>query len=198
MVHAPVKKQIAGQLRARLLAGEWSNGTRLKEDALAESFQVSRTPIRDALLELTKEGYLRMDSNRGASVDDFSRAGDRHLFLKMRRTIECTAVRSSFARWTPETFRELDKILRHFRVAAEMNDLPSVISHDIDFHQFLVAQHAEDSLSVVWRPLMTTLALPYSRHRNLLESYAEHLLIFNLLQAGDLRGSLAKLRAHIQ
>ena len=59
-------------LRERLLQGEFDPGTRLQETWLAERMQVSRTPIREALRVLAKDGLLEYAPNRGYSVRHFS------------------------------------------------------------------------------------------------------------------------------
>ncbi len=50
-----LKRQIADSLRGQILSGQWAEGTRIKEESLAEQFGVSRGPIRDVMLELSKE-----------------------------------------------------------------------------------------------------------------------------------------------
>lgn len=59
-------------LRELLLQGEFDPGTRLQETWLAERMQVSRTPIREALRVLAKDGLLEYAPNRGYSVRHFS------------------------------------------------------------------------------------------------------------------------------
>ncbi|MEE2730808.1 MAG: GntR family transcriptional regulator [Pseudomonadota bacterium] len=59
-------------LRELLLQGEFDPGTRLQETWLAERMQVSRTPIREALRVLAKDGLLEYAPNKGYSVRRFS------------------------------------------------------------------------------------------------------------------------------
>lgn len=59
-------------LREQLLQGEFPPNTRLQETALAERMQVSRTPIRESLRVLAKDGLLDYAPNRGYSVRPFS------------------------------------------------------------------------------------------------------------------------------
>jgi DNA-binding GntR family transcriptional regulator len=193
-----IRSQITESLRSRLLANEWSSGTRLKEEELAREFGVSRGPIRDVFLELTKEGYLRMLPNRGASVNGFPSNRSRPIYLRTRRELEAMALKQGFADWKPADMLALEKILRHFRVSAEANDLPDVIQQDMAFHRFIIEHYEAEDLSIIWRPLMTTLALPYSRHKKLMESYEEHAEIFEALKADNLKESISLLKKHIQ
>jgi DNA-binding GntR family transcriptional regulator len=194
----PVREQIARALRGRLLAREWPGGTRLKEQQLAVEYGVSRGPIRDALLTLTKEGFLRMLPNRGASVCGAPSDRTRDIYLRTRRQIECLALREGFRHWRPGDLRGLERILHQFRAAAEAEDLPAVIEQDLAFHLFLVQRHPDEDLTVVWMPLMSTISLPYSRHRTLTDSYHEHVAIHAALQAGKPAEAGRLLKEHIQ
>lgn len=193
-----LKNQIANGLRSRLLAKEWTPGTRLKEVSLAKEFGVSRGPIRDVVLELTKEGYLRMLPNCGVTVADFHECCARKIYVRTRRDLEIHALRQGFSSWPANGVEKLDRILRLFKVAAEAKDLPEVIEHDMAFHRFLIENYTEENVSIVWLPLMTTLALPYSRHGNLMESYEEHAAIVSALEKGKVSDAIQLLRTHIQ
>jgi DNA-binding GntR family transcriptional regulator len=60
--------KLAAQLQARVLDGELLPGARLRQEALAEEFGVSRTPIREALRKLQASGLVELRPNRGALV----------------------------------------------------------------------------------------------------------------------------------
>ncbi len=197
MITTP-KDQITDSLRGRILARQLGPGQRVKEEQLADEFGVGRGPIRDVVLRLTKEGYLLALPNKGASVNALPDPDVRTLFLRTRRDLENLALRKGFPTWKADDLSKLDRILREFRIAAEMNDLPEVIRHDVAFHRFLVERYPGNGLSILWLPLMTTLALPYSRHANLLESHTEHVAIYRCLADGNLREAAALLKRHIQ
>jgi DNA-binding GntR family transcriptional regulator len=193
-----LKNQIANGLRSRLLANEWTPATRLKELSLAQEFGVSRGPIRDVMLELTKEGYLRMLPNCGVTVAGFPKSRARRIYVRARQDLEALALREGFQRWPEEALKKLQKHLRLFRVAAEGGDLAEVIQYDLSFHRHIIEHYTEENLLIVWLPLMTTLALPYSRHSNLMESYEEHASIVAALERGELAAATRLLKAHIQ
>lgn len=60
--------KLAAQLQTRILDGDLLPGTRLRQEALAEEFGVSRTPIREALRKLQASGLVELRPNRGALV----------------------------------------------------------------------------------------------------------------------------------
>src|SRR5215471_11992317 len=60
--------RLAAALRARVLSGDLPSGTRLRQEALAVEFGVSRTPVREALRQLQASGLVDLEPNRGARV----------------------------------------------------------------------------------------------------------------------------------
>ena len=60
-------------LEEAILEGELKPGERLRAEALAQRFGTSRTPIREALLQLEGQGLVEVEPNRGAVVRAFDR-----------------------------------------------------------------------------------------------------------------------------
>ena len=59
---------LAADIQARVLSGALPSGTRLRQEALASEFGVSRTPVREALRKLQESGLVELEPNRGAIV----------------------------------------------------------------------------------------------------------------------------------
>jgi DNA-binding GntR family transcriptional regulator len=64
----PLHHTLVERLRAMINAGELAAGERIPEQALCERFNVSRTPLREALRVLSADGYVELRPNRGAAV----------------------------------------------------------------------------------------------------------------------------------
>ena len=64
----PIVEHLAATLQARVLSGEIPSGTRLRQEAIAREFGVSRTPVREALRQLQAMGITEVEHNRGAVV----------------------------------------------------------------------------------------------------------------------------------
>ena len=100
------------ELRNRIFTGEYSAGFHLQEIPLAEALGVSRTPIREALATLAKEGLLEPGPKRGYKVRTFTIQEVVSAYL-VRATLEGLAVRLLAERGAdPETMSKLDACLR--------------------------------------------------------------------------------------
>lgn len=79
--------RVQGQLREAILQGTLEPGSRLRAEALAERLRSSRTPVREALLLLAREGLVEIEPRRGASVRAFDAADVSDLY-EVRGLIE--------------------------------------------------------------------------------------------------------------
>lgn len=74
-------EQIADRVCERIMRGDFAAGQRIQEQMLSQSFRVSRGPVREALLLLEREGLIRIEPRRGASVRRLSVAEVGDLFV---------------------------------------------------------------------------------------------------------------------
>lgn len=110
--------KLASQLHARVLSGELPSGTRLRQEALAEEFGVSRTPVREALRKLQAGGLVDLQPNRGAVVRALSPREIRDAY-EVRAALEALAAGLAAERVTREQLERLSRAQGEFRVALE-------------------------------------------------------------------------------
>ena len=103
-------EQIVERLREDIFAGRIAEGERLRETELARRFSVSRGPIREAIQQLTWEGVLETDRNRGAMVATSAPDEITELIIPLRCTIEKYAVRLFIDQLTAEDFQLWENI----------------------------------------------------------------------------------------
>ena len=90
----PAALQIAESLREAIITGALAPGERLREVALATQFSTSRVPVREALRELTADGYVELRPNAGARVAQTT-AADVQVLFDMRIVLEASLARSA-------------------------------------------------------------------------------------------------------
>jgi DNA-binding GntR family transcriptional regulator len=110
--------KLASQLHARVLSGELPSGTRLRQEALAEEFGVSRTPVREALRKLQAGGLVELQPHRGAVVRGLSSREIRDAY-EVRAALEALAARLAAERISREQLERLNRVQGEFRAALE-------------------------------------------------------------------------------
>ncbi len=93
-------KRAAYELRQQIVNGKLTGGTRLYEVALADELQISRTPVREAMVRLAEEGLLERGEGGGYSVRSFTIA-DVFDAIELRGVLEGTAARMAAERGVP-------------------------------------------------------------------------------------------------
>jgi DNA-binding GntR family transcriptional regulator len=192
-----LQEQVASHLRRRILSGQFTAGTPFREQVLAEEFGVSRGPIRDALLTLTKEGLLQARANVGVRVAEAPSVFKRGVIVRLRREIEGSALSAWFAGRNLELLDRMDANLGDYRQACGGTDFGRVVELDMAFHQMLVESAEGGCLVDLWQPVVLRMFLRYSRHDNLLDSYHEHAAIVAAMHAGEEWKALERLQEHI-
>jgi DNA-binding GntR family transcriptional regulator len=197
-VYRTIREQIVEQLRNEVLSGEFTAGESLREQKLAERFGVSRGPIRDALLQLTQEGLLVAQPNRGVRVGHGPSQQIQPLIVALRRRIETFALECIFDQLTGKDLAQLETILARFEQACSRNEMAEAIPHDIALHRWIVERVGDADLLQIWLSTIVRMRLRYTRHTHLSESFAEHQTIVAAIRRRDLPAALAALEANIQ
>ena len=168
------------------MTGKFKEGEPLREIPLSERFDVSRGPIRDAILQLTQEGLLVGQPNKGVKIAKTWDETLRPVMSEVRFKIESiAAVELLKMEKKDEVLLALERNLRLFELACRDEDMPAVVQLDLDFHRIILRNCGHQGLEFVWLPLMGGIRLPYSRHRELLESHSEHKAILEAIKAGN-------------
>ena len=197
-LHHTIRDQLTSHIRKELSAGEFEEGEQLKEQQLSERFGVSRGPIRDAILALTKEGLLVTRQHRGAVVGKRPGPVIRPLVVELRRKIETFALNTIFKRIDNDDLAFLKGNLEDFSRSCKLADISSMVEQDMAFHRYLVEKVGDPGLVAIWLPIVTNMMLPYSRHSHLIEAYEEHLAIFEAIKDGDKKNAVKWLKLNIQ
>ena len=101
---------VSDALRRSILNGELVAGTRLALSDVASLFDVSTTPVREALRELSFEGLVRLDSYRGGEVTAVTRREVEEI-VRIRQVLEPMAIHEAVEGMTPEILAEAEAIL---------------------------------------------------------------------------------------
>lgn len=194
----PVRDQIADQIRSDIIAGSLAPNEKLNEQQLATRFGVSRGPVRDVLLQLTKEGLLVAKNNCGMSVNDLLNPALQELMMDIRVKIETFAVQSLKNKLTVIDFDNIDAILARIQNAFDVEDFTEVTKADIDFHRYLIQKAGGTELVNLWQPIVMRMRMNYQRIRQSKDCVDEHRAISEALKAGDIKGAVKAIKSNIK
>jgi DNA-binding GntR family transcriptional regulator len=195
---------LADRISAKIFAGEYPPGSRLRQEALADEFSVSRTPIREALRQLEVKGIIEHVANQGAMVLAPDARDIREAY-QVRAELEGLAVslavewisdeqlermRSAQKRFA-ETVDKLTNAARRSDAKAHLRGIPSWVESNDEFHGVVTQASGNRRLSQMIRDLH----LGFTRNimlsaltmdgRPMRENVAQHEAILSAIECRD-------------
>lgn len=195
-----LREQVAASLRASLVAGDMLPGVTYSAPALAERFGISATPVREAMLDLIKEGMIIAVPNKGFRVVETT---DRDLdeMTELRRLVEVPTVGRIATIITDEQIADLRKIATQASKAASRGDTITFIEADRRFHLGLLGVAGNDRLVDFVDQLRMNTRLygleELSARGELGRSADEHVELLEALAARDRRGAERTMAKHL-
>ncbi len=134
--YLPLRDVVFATLREAILKGDLKPGERLMELQLAAKLGVSRTPIREAIRMLQKEGLAVTIPRKGAQVAAMTQK-DMEDALQIREALEILAVRLACEHITKQQLAALEHNIALFEASVKANDLAQMAQADIAFHDMI-------------------------------------------------------------
>lgn len=160
---ATFRAHIADRLRLAILGGELAPGTALTEVALAQQFEVSRAPLREAMRQLVEEGLLVTVAYTGTRVTEISVADLREI-QSMRVTLERFAFEQAWARRDAKFKRELLRRHAALTAAIDRGDDAACIVTELALHGWVYEASGHQLLQRTWASLRGRLQLYWAAH----------------------------------
>lgn len=141
-------------LHERILDGTLPGGTLISEGQIADELGVSRTPVREAFLRLSAEGWMELFPKRGALVRPVQ-PGEIAEVIEARQVIESAAVHKATgdAGSAARLAARLQEVVARQVTAATAGDLSAFARADVDFHQEIVEAEENSILGAFYRTL---------------------------------------------
>ncbi len=188
-------------LRAAILDGGLSPGQSLSVPDLSRQLEVSRSPVREALLALVADGLAVEHPRRGVSVVEVE-ASDLLEIHEVREGVEAQAARLCAERAPDETLRRLADILLQQRAVVGRDDAPGWFRTNAEFHCAIAEGAGNRRLSEVLLTLEAQMQLGLrqvsSDQEQRRRGLAEHHAILDAIARRDLDGAERAMRDHIR
>ncbi len=191
---------IADELEGLILEGSFADGARLDEVQLADRFQVSRTPIREALHRLTQSGLVEQVPRRGVFVRQPGPVELIEMFEVMAE-LEAVCARLAASRITERALDEMKALNARCLDAVRQGQSDDYYEMNEVFHRMLYRQSGnaflEQECLRLHRRLKPFRRLQLRVRGRLSQSMAEHEQVVAALEAGDGSAAASAIRAHV-
>lgn len=190
------------QLKADIFDFKLAPGERFTESEMCEHYQVSRTPIRQALYRLQQEGYVEVGFRRGWQIKPLNFRYYEELY-DVRTILEKVAVETLCANPSQASI-ELEVLKEQWCIAPEhyLKDIKTLSKQDEAFHCALVRAAANQEMARIHKELSEKMRiirrLDFSKQHRIEATYLEHQTILNYIFEHNTEAALNALVSHIQ
>lgn len=195
-----LREQVASALRAAIVSGEMKPGERYSAPELAARFGVSATPVREAMLDLVKQGLVDVVRNKGFQVTVMSDEDLEHI-SQIRELLEPPMAAEAVGMIDAADLTELRGLAQQIVDAAAAADLIGYLDADREFHTRLLSATGNDRLVRIVDDLRAQTRLyglaGLARDGRLVASAKEHLQMCDLIGEKDADGLEEVMRTHI-
>lgn len=195
-----LRESVTESLRAAIIAGTLEEGTMYSAPALGAAFGVSATPVREAMMDLTREGLVETVKNKGFRVTSMS---DRELdeITQIRLLIEPPVMADVAGAVPPSGMAVLRSLADNIVAAAREGDLAGYLAADREFHAELLRYSGNNQLVDLATSLRTRTRMyglkTLSESNRLADSAQEHHELLDLVEGGEGAAAQEFMRRHI-
>jgi DNA-binding GntR family transcriptional regulator len=196
-----IRSTVTRALRAAVISGELQPGRVYSAPSLGEQFGVSATPIREAMLDLAREGLVVTIPNRGFQITEVSERDLREV-TELRLMLEPPAVERATPLIPASALPELRRKAADIVAGAQSGDLVEYLAADSDFHLTLLQYAGNGRLVDLVAGLRSQTRLfglaNLHEQGRLVASAHEHDLMLDAIEAGDAEGARDLVHRHIE
>ena len=199
----PYKFKVYEAIKEEILCGRYAPGDTLNERRLSEELGISRTPVREGLQMLAQDGWLHMETYKGAVVREFELEYLRDI-AQIRRVLEVCAVENAALNITEEGIALLEKNQQEQReVVSSKFDIHDFMCLDRRFHTIISDYSGNKELIHLLRNYydmyryLGTQAVMNKEERRW-TTLAEHQAVLDALKAHDPQAAVQAMGAHMK
>ena len=187
-------------IRKSILSGQWKIGELYNEKAIAADLGISRTPVREALLELASQDLIIFLPRRGLMVNRFTRRDVDEIF-EVRKAIEMAAVEKIAKASPPLDLFEIEESLLSQRKAVKQKDYLAFMEADRLFHTSFSELTSNRSLIAILDNIRDMIhvmgAKALALEGRALEVIEEHKTIFEAVKKGKIEEARRAMAYHL-
>jgi DNA-binding GntR family transcriptional regulator len=193
-------ERIVASITTAIVERRLMPGTKLAEQQIADIFSVSRTLVRQALNQLSRDHLVTLEPARGAFVAQPSVDEARQVF-EVRNMLEAAMIRRAATELAPRHITELRAHLQAEKAAVQRTDVSGRTRLLADFHVLLAQMLGNHALAEILQDLVSRcslIALMYQSAHSAEHSWQEHVAIVDALERRDAKGAVKLMQDHLQ
>ena len=145
-----LRDQVFEEIQRAILEKRLSPGDHIREQELTKLLNVSRTPVREALVLLERDGLVEISPNRGCFVRKFNERDIREIF-ELRTALESLAASLTVERLQESDFAYLEELIQRQADSNARHAQTEVSQLDLEFHRYIVHKADNSRLLRTWQ-----------------------------------------------
>lgn len=195
-----VSEEIYNILKAKIISFEYQPGQLLMVQQVAEEYDISRTPAREAMVRLRDDGFLSETNSRKFCVAEIKMDYIRDLYA-LRLILESAAIRNSVGQVPKEKIDEMRICSRQMEDALEAKDYSEFFKKDEEFHLKLLALKSNILVDTIYKNIcdhqQQIRYITAGIENRVSVAVSEHDLITNAIESGDAETAVSYLNHHL-
>jgi len=194
---------VVDRLRDAIFHGSFKPGEALREEQLAAMLDVSRGPVREALVQLEREGLVLVRRHRGATVARLSRS-DLEDVYSLRLALERLAIQRAARYATDQDFAAMEAVLAAFDVALSRGPSEKEVAElDVRFHDLIYQAARHQRLYDCWANLKSQIYI-FLLSRNVADpdfrdiTVKSHAALLEAIRARDEARATTEIEGHLR
>ena len=185
----PLAVRVHEQISSDIIDGKIPAGSALVQEQVAAQYGVSRTPVRDALTQITLEGLATLVPGQGYIVNDLTAQNVKDVY-EVRYTLEAMAARQACGGHSAQQLIRLRAMVDEFE-SLDPNDAAGLFEMGRQFHAALVEpcpnEYLRTTLAAMWdHPIQRRITMTYRQGREHQQNMArDHRRILEALNSND-------------
>jgi len=200
----PKKNYYYDIVLSRIIQCSYDSGAIITEKSLVDEFAVSKSPIREALIALCNEGFLKSIPRFGYEVVSFKEENIAQL-TEYRAIIECRYLETHWDNITTENIRKLENILRTNYAERDKKTASEHWKHNTEFHLILISFFGNDFVYKQLKDAMQYLGVAYAQAywinlhtENIISECECHKRLIHLLETNNKQEAIKCLHQDIE
>ncbi len=197
---ATAAERIYNALIVELVSGHLTRGEKLQEREIADFFQVSRTPLREAIRKLEHDGFLTNVPYRGVFVRNYTK-GEIETLFELRSELEAMAARLASERASNEDIDKLKKMIARSKKIHSSRSKDETIRSTVELHMLIAEMSGNPWLYKIIKQIQIHCSLlRHQAHHDPKRSeefFKEHQILVKAIEARDAKKAEQIMRQHV-